>query len=77
MLYWKGAHVRTTRVVAGGEQDTTSCLAEADDMAGSRGGQDTVLADEELLDAVGSANLGNQLDDFRVPKASIATNDEE
>lgn len=46
-------------------------------MAGSRCGQNTVLADEKLLDAVCSTNLGNQLNDLGVPEAAIATNDEE
>lgn len=46
-------------------------------MAGSGCGQNTVLADKELLDAVGSANLGNQLDDLGVPETTITTDDEE
>lgn len=45
-------------------------------MAGSRRGEDTILPDEELLDAVGGTNLGNQLDHLWVPKATIAANDE-
>lgn len=46
-------------------------------MAGSGRGQNTVLADKELLDAVGSANLGNQLDHLGVPETTITTDDEE
>lgn len=46
-------------------------------MACSGSGQDTVLTDEQLLDAVCGTNLGNQLDDLGVPVAAITTNDEE
>jgi hypothetical protein len=46
-------------------------------MAGGRCRQDTVLADQELLDAVSSTNLGNELDNFRVPVAAISANDKE
>lgn len=45
-------------------------------MASSRGRQNTVLADEELLDTIGSADLGNQLDDLGVPVAAITADDE-
>lgn len=63
--------------MAGSQKNTTSGLAKADDMAGSRGRQDTILADEELLDTVGGTDLGNQLDNLRVPVAAITTDDEE
>ena len=46
-------------------------------MACSRSGQDAILADEELLDAIGSTDLGDQLDDLGVPVTSIASDDEE
>lgn len=46
-------------------------------MAGSRGGENTVLADEKLLDTVGSTNLGDELDDLGVPEATITTNNKE
>jgi hypothetical protein len=36
-----------------------------------------MLADEKLLHAVRSSNLGNQLDDLGVPVSSITTNDQE
>jgi hypothetical protein len=45
-------------------------------MAGSGSREDTVLADYELLDAVCSTNLGNKLDNLRVPVATVATDDE-
>lgn len=72
-----GEEELTTRVVTGSEEDTTGSLALADDVAGSRGRQNTVLADQQLLDSVGSTNLGNQLDHLGVPVTAIATNDEE
>lgn len=45
-------------------------------MAGSGSRKDTVLADQKLLDAVSSTNLGDELDNFRVPVAAVTTNDE-
>lgn len=69
--------ILTTGVVAGSQKDTTSSLPLADDMAGSWRRQDTVLADEELLDAVCGTNLGNQLDHLGVIETTVATNDEE
>lgn len=67
----------TTRVVTGSQENTTSSLPLADDMAGSRCGQDAVLADEQLLDAVRGTNLGDQLNDLGVVETTITTNDEE
>lgn len=46
-------------------------------MAGGGGGENTILADEKLLDTVGSTNLGNELDDLGVPEATITTNNKE
>lgn len=63
--------------MAGSKKNTASGLAKTDDVTGSRSGQDTILADEELLDTVASTNFGNQLDNFRVPVASITTNHKE
>jgi hypothetical protein len=63
--------------VAGGEQDTTRGLSESDDMAGCGSRQNAILSDQELLDAIGSADFGNQLDNFWIPKSSITTDDKE
>lgn len=63
--------------MAGSQEDTSGSLAKANDMTGSRSGENAVLADDELLDAVGGTNLGNQLDNLGVPVSAIATNDEE
>lgn len=46
-------------------------------MAGSGGGQNAILSDQELLDTIGSTNLGNQLDNLWVVVATVAANDEE
>ena len=67
----------TSGVVAGGEQDTASSLPDPDDMAGSRGRENAVLADQQLLDAVGSTDLGDLLCDLRVPVATVTTDNEE
>ena len=67
----------TTRVVAGSEEDATGRLSYPDDVTGGRCAHDSVLADQELLDAVCCTDLGDQLGDLRVPVAAITTDDEE
>jgi len=67
----------TSWVVASRQEDPSSRLPFADDMTGGRCRQDSILADEELLDPVCSTNFGDQLDDFGVPESPIAANDEE
>ena len=59
------------------EQDATSCLPLANDMAGSWCAQYAVLAYEQLLYSVRSTNLCNLLDDLRVIVSAISANDEE
>jgi hypothetical protein len=63
--------------VTGSQKNTTGRLALADDMTGSWSAQNAILADEELLDAVCSTDLGDQLYNFWVPVSSITTNDKE
>ena len=46
-------------------------------MRGGRRAQDSVLADEDLLDAVASADFGNQLHNLWVVVTAIAANNEE
>ena len=46
-------------------------------MRGGGGRKNAILSDEELLDAVSGTDLGNQLNDFGVPVASITSNDKE
>lgn len=66
----------TTGVVAGGQQDATGGFPYPDDMARSRSAEDAVLADDKLLDAICSANLGDQLCDLGVPVASVTADDQ-
>jgi hypothetical protein len=68
--------MHTARVMAGSQEDTASGITLADYMAGGWGGKNAILADEKLLDPVGGANLGNQLDDFGIPETTIASDDE-
>lgn len=67
----------TTRVVAGSEEDATGRLSYPDDVTGGRCAHDSILADQELLDAIGSAHLGDGLGDLGVPVTAITTDDEE
>jgi hypothetical protein len=69
--------ILTTGVVTGCEENAASGFTQADDMASCGGREDAVLADEELLDAVGSTNLGDQLDNLWVPVPTITTDYEE
>jgi hypothetical protein len=66
----------TTRVVRGGQQDTTSGLADADDVRGSGGAENAILANDELLDAVCGTDLCNGLGDLGVPVTTVTTNNE-
>lgn len=61
--------------MTGGQEDTASSLAKADEVRSGRSRENTVLADEELLDTVRSTNLGGKLDNLGVPETTVATND--
>jgi len=63
--------------VAGCEEDTTSRFPYPDDVASGRCAHDAILADQELLDAIGSTDLGNGLSDLRVPVPTITADNEE
>jgi hypothetical protein len=65
--------VLTARVVTGCEEDTTGGLAKTNDMAGSWGGENAVVADDELLDTVRGADLCGELDDLGVPVTAVTT----
>jgi hypothetical protein len=69
--------MHTSGVVTGGEQDTTSGLPDPDNMAGSRSAENTILADQQLLHAIGSTDLCDLLGDLGVPVTAISSNDEE
>lgn len=63
--------------MAGGEQNAAGGLPYPDDMAGSWGTENAILADQKLLDAVGGADLCNLLCDLWVPETAVTTNDKE
>ena len=71
--FWK----LTSWIVTGGQEDTTSSFSDADNVTGSGSAENAILTDDQLLDAICSTNLCNQLADLRVPKSSITTNDKE
>lgn len=75
LVIWLGT--RTAGIVAGCKQNTTGGFPDANEVAGGRGAHDTVLADEQLLDAVSGTNFSNQLSDLWVVVAAITANDEE
>ena len=54
--------VGSARIVACGQEDTTICLILANDVGGCRGRENTVSANNKLLDPVGGGNLENLLD---------------
>jgi hypothetical protein len=66
----------TTGVVRSGQQDTTSGLADADDVGGSGGTENAILANDELLDTVCGTDLCNGLGDLGVPVTAVTANDE-
>lgn len=70
-----GLQILTTRVVAGGQQNTTSGLPHTDQVAGRGGTQDAILTHDELLDTIGGTDLRNLLDNLGVVVAAITGND--
>lgn len=74
---WRFRSLLTTGVVTSSQEDTTSSLSHADQVASSRGTHDAILADQQLLDAIGGTDLGDLGNDLRVVVTAIATNDEE
>lgn len=54
--------VGSARIVACGQEDTAIGLILADDVGGCRGRENTVSANDKLLDPVGGSNLENLLD---------------
>jgi len=62
--------------VACSQEDASGGLANADHMASGGRAENAALADDELADAVGGADLGDELGDLRVPVAAVAANDQ-
>ena len=63
--------------MAGCQEDATSGFPYPDNVTSGRRAHDAILTDQELLDAIGSTDLGNGLGDLRVPVPSITANHEE
>lgn len=63
--------LRTTRIVTSRQQDTTRRLSLPNHMASCRSAQNALLSYQQLLHAVRSSDLGDQLDDFGVIVSSI------
>lgn len=66
----------TSRVVTGGQKDTTCGSLFPNDMASCRCREDTILADQQLLNAICGTDFGYQLNNFGIVEASISTNDQ-
>jgi len=71
MLQVQTARCHTTRVVTGCEEDASGSLSFSDNMASCWRAEDAILADQELLHSICSADLGDQLRDLWVVEASI------
>ena len=65
------------RIVARCEEYASRCLALPNDMTGGRRGQNAILADQKLLDAIRRTDFGNQLDHLGIPVPAIAANYQE
>lgn len=59
------------------QKNTTGGLPLANQVAGSRGTEDPVLANNQLLHSIGGTDLGDLLDGVRVVVTTVATDDEE
>lgn len=62
--------------MGGREQDTSLGFPRADDVRGRGGGHDSVLADDELLDAVCGSHLDDRLDHLGRVEPPIASDNE-
>jgi hypothetical protein len=67
--------IRTARIVARGQENTTISFILADDIRSCRGREDTVSANDQLLDLIGGSNLENLLDGGLRIVPTIATYD--
>lgn len=63
--------------MTGREEYTARSLSLPNDVTGSRCAQYTILPNQQLLDAVCSTNLGDQLHHFRVVVSSISSYNKE
>ena len=63
--------------MTGSQENPAGSFAFPDDVTRSRCAQDPILSYQQLLDAICSSDLGNQLHYFRVVVSPIPTDDEE
>lgn len=63
--------------MAGSQEDTSSCLPHTNEVASSRGAHNSMLSNQDLLNAIGGTDLCDLGDDLGVVVTAIATNDEE
>ncbi len=68
--------VGSSRVVTGSKKNTTVRLVLADDVRGSGGREDGVLADDELRNTVSRTDLQNCLDGLRGKVAAVSADDD-
>lgn len=68
--------IGSSRIMASGQQDTASRLVLANDVGSSWGGEDGVLADDELGDAVGGGDAKDDLDGWNGEVTAVTTDDE-
>lgn len=62
--------------MTGGQQNTTSSLADTDQVTGSGGTEDAVLADEQLLNTVSRTDLCDLLNNIGVEVTAVTGDDE-
>jgi hypothetical protein len=62
--------------MTGRQQDTARSLPYPDDVTSRWCTEDAFLADQQLLDTIGSSNLGDQLGNLRVPIPAVTADDE-
>jgi hypothetical protein len=62
--------------VTSGEEDATRGLARANDVRHGGGGEDAVLADNEMFDPVAGGELDDRLDALGRVEPAITTDDE-
>lgn len=68
--------VRSSGIVAGCQENATICLVLSDNVRGCRGGQNSVLSDNELANTIRRADLEDRLHRLWREETPIATDNE-
>jgi hypothetical protein len=63
--------------MTGSQENTTSCLSHTDEITRRGSAHNAMLADQQLLDAIGGTDLCDLGDHLRVVVTAITTNDKE